>query len=39
MGWLLAKSMLKTGGFFWTWLIPFLQVILIFSFILAPRER
>lgn len=39
MGWLLAKSMLETGGFFWAWLIHFLQDILIFSFILTPRER
>ncbi len=32
LGWLLGKAMLETGGFFWPWLIHFLQDVLIFSF-------
>ena len=32
LGWLLGKSMLETRGFFWAWLIHFIQDILIFSF-------
>jgi membrane protease YdiL (CAAX protease family) len=32
LGWLLGKSMLETKGFFWAWLIHFLQDVMIFSF-------
>ncbi len=32
LGWLLGKAMLETKGFFWPWLIHFLQDVLIFSF-------
>jgi uncharacterized protein len=32
LGWLLGKSMLETKGFFWAWLIHFIQDVLIFSF-------
>ena len=32
LGWLLGKSMLETRGFFWAWLIHFLQDVMIFSF-------
>ena len=31
LGWLLAKSMLETSGFFWAWTIHFLQDVVIFS--------
>lgn len=31
LGWLLAKSALETGGFFWAWTIHFLQDVVIFS--------
>lgn len=30
MGWLLAKSMLETEGFFWAWFVHFLQDVIIF---------
>jgi hypothetical protein len=32
LGWLLGKSMIETGGFFWAWFIHFLQDVAIFSF-------
>jgi membrane protease YdiL (CAAX protease family) len=32
LGWLLAKSMLETRGFFWAWFIHFLQDVCIFGF-------
>ncbi len=32
LGWLLGKSMLETKGFFWAWIIHFLQDVMIFSF-------
>jgi membrane protease YdiL (CAAX protease family) len=32
LGWLLGKAMVETRGFFWAWLIHFLQDVLIFSF-------
>jgi hypothetical protein len=32
LGWLLAKSMLETGGLFWAWFLHFLQDVLIFAF-------
>ena len=35
LGWLLAKSMLESGGFFWAWWIHFLQDIVIFSVIMS----
>ena len=35
MGWILAKAMLETHGFFWSWWIHFLQDIAIFIFIAA----
>lgn len=31
LGWFLAKSMLETKGFFWAWVIHFVQDVLIFS--------
>jgi membrane protease YdiL (CAAX protease family) len=31
LGWLLAKSVVETGGLFWAWFIHFLQDIVIFS--------
>ena len=31
LGWLLAKSMLETGGMFWAWTIHFVQDVVIFS--------
>lgn len=41
LGWLLAKSLLKTNGIFWAWFIHFLQDIIIFTgFVMtaAPRK-
>lgn len=35
LGWVLAKSMLETKGFFWPWLIHFIQDVVIFSSIIA----
>jgi membrane protease YdiL (CAAX protease family) len=35
LGWMLGKSMLETRGFFWAWLIHFVQDVLIFSFMAA----
>jgi membrane protease YdiL (CAAX protease family) len=35
LGWLLGKAMLETRGFFWAWLIHFVQDVLIFSFMVA----
>jgi len=32
LGWVMGKAMLETRGFFWAWLIHFLQDVLIFSF-------
>jgi hypothetical protein len=32
LGWLLGKIMLETKGFFWPWLIHFLQDVVIYSF-------
>lgn len=31
LGWLLAKSVIETGGVFWAWFLHFLQDIVIFS--------
>jgi uncharacterized protein len=31
LGWILAKSMIETNGFFWAWFIHFLQDIVIYS--------
>lgn len=31
LGWLLAKSILETKGFFWAWFIHFLQDVIIFT--------
>ncbi len=40
LGWLLAKSVLETGGIFWAWLIHFLQDVVIFSaFVMAAPVR
>jgi membrane protease YdiL (CAAX protease family) len=33
LGWILARSMVETGGFAWAWGIHFVQDILIFSFL------
>lgn len=33
LGWFLGKSMLETGGFFWAWLIHFMQDVVIFAFL------
>jgi hypothetical protein len=33
LGWILAKSMQETGGFFWAWFIHFWQDVWIFSFL------
>lgn len=33
MGWILAKAMLETRGFFWSWWIHFLQDFVIFIFL------
>lgn len=35
LGWMLGKAMLETRGFFWAWLIHFVQDVLIFSFMAA----
>lgn len=35
MGWILAKAMLETHGFFWAWWIHFLQDVAIFSFLVS----
>jgi uncharacterized protein len=35
LGWFLAKSILETKGFFWAWLIHFLQDIVIFTAMLS----
>lgn len=35
IGWILAKAMLETRGFFWPWWIHFLQDVVIFSFLAA----
>jgi membrane protease YdiL (CAAX protease family) len=35
LGWLLGKAMLETRGFFWAWLIHFVQDVLIFTFMAA----
>lgn len=32
LGWMMGKAMLETRGFFWAWLIHFLQDVLIFTF-------
>lgn len=32
LGWILNKTMLETGGFFWPWFIHFCQDALVFSF-------
>jgi len=34
LGWFLTKSILETKGFFWAWLIHFLQDVIIFSALL-----
>lgn len=33
LGWMMGKAMLETHGFFWPWLIHFLQDVLILSFL------
>jgi hypothetical protein len=35
LGWILGKAMIETRGFFWAWLIHFIQDVLIFSFMAA----
>jgi membrane protease YdiL (CAAX protease family) len=35
MGWILAKAMLETRGFWWSWWIHFLQDVVIFTFLAA----
>ncbi|MBN1660562.1 MAG: CPBP family intramembrane metalloprotease [Anaerolineae bacterium] len=35
LGWFLSKAMLETRGFFWPWLIHFMQDVAIFVFIAA----
>ncbi len=35
LGWMLGKAMLETRGFFWAWLIHFVQDVLIFTFMAA----
>jgi hypothetical protein len=35
LGWMLGKAMLETRGFFWAWVIHFIQDVLIFSFMAA----
>jgi membrane protease YdiL (CAAX protease family) len=35
LGWILGKAMVETRGFFWAWLIHFVQDVLIFSFMAA----
>ena len=37
LGWFLAKSILETKGFFWAWLIHFLQDIVIITAMLATQ--
>lgn len=32
LGWMLGMAMLETRGFFWAWIIHFIQDVLIFSF-------
>lgn len=39
LGWVMGKSMLETRGFFWAWLIHFLQDVLIFSFMAVGSVR
>lgn len=39
MGWILAKAMLETRGFWWSWWIHFLQDVVIFSFLAAGSLR
>lgn len=33
LGWLMGKSMLETRGFFWAWLIHFVNDIPVFAFL------
>ena len=33
LGWFLGKSILETRGFFWVWLIHFLQDVILFTFL------
>lgn len=35
MGWILAKAMVETRGFWWSWWIHFLQDVVIFTFLAA----
>jgi hypothetical protein len=36
IGWFLSKSMIETGGFFWAWLIHFLQdVVILFALLMT----
>jgi uncharacterized protein len=40
LGWVLAKSVIETNGFFWAWFIHFLQDIVIYSaFVMAAMAR
>ncbi|NTW70113.1 MAG: CPBP family intramembrane metalloprotease [Chlorobiaceae bacterium] len=40
LGWLLAKSVVETGGIFWAWWIHFLQDVVIFSaFVLSEVNK
>jgi uncharacterized protein len=40
LGWILAKSMIETNGFFWAWFIHFLQDIVIYSaFVMAALSK
>jgi uncharacterized protein len=37
LGWILAKSMIETNGFFWAWVIHFLQDVVIFSALIMAK--
>jgi uncharacterized protein len=40
LGWILAKSVIETNGFFWAWFIHFLQDIVIYSaYVMAATEK
>ena len=38
LGWVLAKSVVETGGMFWAWSIHFLQDVVIFSSLMLLRQ-
>lgn len=39
LGLFLGKSMLETGGFFWAWLIHFIQDVVIFTFLIIGTAK